>query len=153
MLLSGRAAVAEAVGTPDQRVVRVHGPGRFLGDLGMLTGQPAYATSIVADPGEVLAIIGAAQLLIMPVIAAGARVRAVAAAALALAHLVLCDSFNFDFVYGRPNWMDESWGIAGSSAWMLTWTWSRPAARSSSARRRERPSALVTRLVRACSLG
>ncbi len=56
VLLSGRVAVAEAVGTPDQRVVRVHGPGRFLGDLGMLTGQPAYATSIVADPGEVLAI-------------------------------------------------------------------------------------------------
>lgn len=54
--LSGRVAVAEAVGTPDQRVVRIHGPGRFLGDLGMLTGQPAYATSIVADPGEVLAI-------------------------------------------------------------------------------------------------
>jgi thioredoxin reductase (NADPH) len=48
--------VAEAVGTPDPRVVRVHGPGRFLGDLGVLTGQPAYATSIVADPGEVLAI-------------------------------------------------------------------------------------------------
>ena len=38
VLLSGRVAVAEAVGTPDQRVVRVHGPGRFLGDLGMLTG-------------------------------------------------------------------------------------------------------------------
>jgi thioredoxin reductase (NADPH) len=56
VLLSGRVAVAEAVGTPDQRVVRVHGPGRFLGDLGMLTGQPAYATSIVAEPGEVLAI-------------------------------------------------------------------------------------------------
>ncbi|SDZ10330.1 thioredoxin reductase (NADPH) [Geodermatophilus africanus] len=56
VLLSGRVAVAEAVGTPDQRVVRVHGPGRFIGDLGMLTEQPAYATSIVADPGEVLAI-------------------------------------------------------------------------------------------------
>ncbi|TFV91876.1 cyclic nucleotide-binding domain-containing protein [Blastococcus sp. CT_GayMR20] len=56
VLFSGRVAVAEAVGTPDQRVVRVHGPGRFLGDLGMLTGQPAYATTIVADPGEVLAI-------------------------------------------------------------------------------------------------
>jgi predicted acyltransferase len=75
------------------------------------------AKLLKANLWEVLAIIGAAQLLIMPVIAAGARVRAVAAVALALAHLVLSDSFNFDFVYGRPNWMDESWGIAGSSAW------------------------------------
>ena len=56
VVLSGRVAVAEAVGTPEQRVARLHGPGRFLGDLGMLTGQPAYATSIVADPGEVIAI-------------------------------------------------------------------------------------------------
>jgi thioredoxin reductase (NADPH) len=76
VVLSGRVAVAEAVGTPDQRVVRVHGPGRFLGDLGMLTGQPAYATSIVADPGEVLAI-------------PAERLRAVAAASAAFGDLVL----------------------------------------------------------------
>jgi thioredoxin reductase (NADPH) len=76
VLLSGRVAVAEAVGTPDQRVVRVHGPGRFLGDLGMLTGQPAYATSIGVDPGEVLAI-------------PADRLRAVAAAAPAFGDLLL----------------------------------------------------------------
>src|SRR4051812_19732450 len=35
----------------------------------------------------------------------------------------------------------------GSSAWMLTCTWSRPASRSASARGRDRPIALVTRLV------
>lgn len=76
VVLSGRVAVAEAFGTPDQRVVRVHGPGRFLGDLGMLTGQPAYATSIVADPGEVLAV-------------PAERLRAVAAASPAFGDLVL----------------------------------------------------------------
>jgi thioredoxin reductase (NADPH) len=76
VLLSGRVAVAEGVGTPDQRVVRLHGPGRFLGDLGMLTGQPAYATSIVADPGEVLAI-------------PAERLRAVVAAAPSFGDLVL----------------------------------------------------------------
>jgi thioredoxin reductase (NADPH) len=76
VVLSGRVAVAEAVGTPDQRVVRVHGPGRFLGDLGMLTGQPAYATSIVADPGEVLAI-------------AAEQLRAAAAASPSFGDLVL----------------------------------------------------------------
>lgn len=76
VVLSGRVAVAEAVGTPDQRIARVHGPGRFLGDLGMLTGQPAYATSIVAEAGEVLAI-------------PTARLREVAAASPAFADLVL----------------------------------------------------------------
>jgi thioredoxin reductase (NADPH) len=56
VVLSGRVAVAEAFGTPDQRVVRVHGPGRFLGELGVLTGQPAFLTDVVVDPGEVLAV-------------------------------------------------------------------------------------------------
>jgi thioredoxin reductase (NADPH) len=76
VLLSGRVAVAEGIGTPDPRVVRLHGPGRFVGDLGILTGQPAYATSIVADPGEALAI-------------PAERLRAVAAAAPAFGDLVL----------------------------------------------------------------
>jgi predicted acyltransferase len=82
---------------------------------------------IKANLWEVLAIIGVAQLLIMPVIAAGARVRAVTMAAFALAHLVFSYSFNFDFVYGRPNWMDGYWGIPGSTAWdggvfgLLSW--------------------------------
>jgi thioredoxin reductase (NADPH) len=56
VVLSGRVAVAEAFGTPDQRVIRVHAAGRFLGELGLLTGQPAFFTSVVVDPGEVLAI-------------------------------------------------------------------------------------------------
>src|SRR4051812_399535 len=45
VVLSGRVAVVEGCGTPDQRIVRVHGPGRFLGELGVLTGQPAFVSS------------------------------------------------------------------------------------------------------------
>jgi thioredoxin reductase (NADPH) len=56
VVLSGRVAVVEALGTPDQRMVRVHGPGRFLGELGVLTGQVAFFASVVVDPGEVLAV-------------------------------------------------------------------------------------------------
>jgi thioredoxin reductase (NADPH) len=56
VVLSGRVAVVEGYGTPDQRVVRVHGPGRFLGELGVLTGQAAFFTSVVVDDGEVLAV-------------------------------------------------------------------------------------------------
>ncbi|MCE0765144.1 FAD-dependent oxidoreductase [Pseudonocardia kujensis] len=56
VLLSGRVAVVEALGTPDQRVARLHGPGRFLGELGVLTRQPAFLSDVVVDPGEVLAV-------------------------------------------------------------------------------------------------
>ncbi|HEY0402694.1 MAG TPA: cyclic nucleotide-binding domain-containing protein, partial [Blastococcus sp.] len=56
VLLAGRVAVVEAFGTPDQRVARVHGPGRFLGELGVLTGQASFFASVVVDPGEVLAV-------------------------------------------------------------------------------------------------
>jgi thioredoxin reductase (NADPH) len=56
VVLAGRVGVAEAFATPEQRVVRVHGPGRFLGELGLLSGQAAFLTSIVVEPGEVLAV-------------------------------------------------------------------------------------------------
>jgi thioredoxin reductase (NADPH) len=56
VVLAGRVAVVEGWGTPDQRALRVHGPGRFLGELGVLTGQPAFFTSVVVDPGEVLEV-------------------------------------------------------------------------------------------------
>src|SRR3954454_617629 len=56
VVLSGRVAVVEGYGTPDQRVVRVHGPGRFLGELGVLTGQVSFFASVVVDPGVVLAV-------------------------------------------------------------------------------------------------
>jgi thioredoxin reductase (NADPH) len=51
VLLSGRVAVVEALGTPDQRVVRLHGPGRFLGELGVLTAQPAFLSDGRRRPG------------------------------------------------------------------------------------------------------
>jgi thioredoxin reductase (NADPH) len=54
VVLSGRVAEVEGYGTPEQRIVRVHGPGRFLGEVGVLTGQPAFVSSVVVDPGEVL---------------------------------------------------------------------------------------------------
>jgi hypothetical protein len=53
----------------------------------------------------------------MPVIASGARVRAVTLVAFVAAHLLLSYFFNFDFVFSRPNWMDDFLGTAGSGAW------------------------------------
>jgi len=55
VVLSGRVAIVETFGT-HRRIVRVHGPGRFLGELGLLTGQVAFFTAVVLDPGEVLEV-------------------------------------------------------------------------------------------------
>jgi len=55
VILSGKVAVAEGTGD-DAKIVRVHGPRRFLGELGLLEGQPAFVSAVVAEPGEVLAI-------------------------------------------------------------------------------------------------
>jgi predicted acyltransferase len=70
-----------------------------------------------ADLWEVLAIIGVTQILLLPVIAASARVRTIVWIGCAVVHLAISHSFNFFFVYGKPNWMDDIWGLAGKSAW------------------------------------
>jgi predicted acyltransferase len=75
------------------------------------------ARLVKANLWEVLAIIGVAQLLTLPVIGASARVRAAAMAAFALGHVLLCYLFNFDFVYGRPNALDPYWGAAETTCW------------------------------------
>ncbi|AQW54388.1 FAD-dependent oxidoreductase [Streptomyces violaceusniger] len=56
VILSGSIEIVEAHGTPDERVLRVHGPGRFLGELGLLQGQVAFYTARARDPGEVLSL-------------------------------------------------------------------------------------------------
>jgi thioredoxin reductase (NADPH) len=40
----------------EEPVVAVHGPRRFLGELSLLTGQPAFYTTVVREPGEVLEV-------------------------------------------------------------------------------------------------
>ncbi|MFD0533211.1 cyclic nucleotide-binding domain-containing protein [Actinomadura luteofluorescens] len=37
-------------------VISLHGPGRFLGELGLLTGQPTFLTARVAEPGKVIVV-------------------------------------------------------------------------------------------------
>jgi thioredoxin reductase (NADPH) len=56
VVLRGKVAVLEGYQTPDEQVVRVHGPGRFLGELGLLTGQVSFFTDVAAVAGEVLAV-------------------------------------------------------------------------------------------------
>jgi thioredoxin reductase (NADPH) len=60
VILEGKVAVMEESST-DRRVIGVHGPRRFLGELGLLTGQTVFVTAIVVEPGEVV-VVSAQQL-------------------------------------------------------------------------------------------
>jgi thioredoxin reductase (NADPH) len=58
VILSGKVAVVEGYddAAGKGRVVRVHGPRRFLDELSLLTGQPSFVTFVAVEPGEVLAV-------------------------------------------------------------------------------------------------
>src|SRR5262249_15141219 len=75
------------------------------------------AKLLKANMWEVLAIIGVVQLLLLPVVAAPPWVRILTMVACLATHVVLCYSFNYEFVYARPNWMDAYWGSARTRAW------------------------------------
>ncbi|HEY2142617.1 MAG TPA: cyclic nucleotide-binding domain-containing protein [Solirubrobacteraceae bacterium] len=55
VILSGKVAVIEP-SEDGERVIGIHGPGRFLGELGLITGQAAFVTATVREPGEVLVV-------------------------------------------------------------------------------------------------
>ena len=56
VVLAGTVAVVEGRGTPEEHVISVHGHGRFLGELSLLTGEGSFYAAVAADAGEVLAV-------------------------------------------------------------------------------------------------
>jgi thioredoxin reductase (NADPH) len=56
VVLAGKVALVEGYGDPDERPVGLHGRGRFLGGIGLLTGRPVFLTAVVREPGEVLVV-------------------------------------------------------------------------------------------------
>ena len=60
VVLDGRVGTQTGEG-PEARMVAVHGPGRFLGELNLLTGGPSFLTAIALEAGEVL-VVPAARL-------------------------------------------------------------------------------------------
>lgn len=56
VVLEGKIAVLDARGTPEERVLRTVGPGRFLGELGVITDQPELVTTVALTDGVVLAV-------------------------------------------------------------------------------------------------
>ncbi|MGW7072749.1 FAD-dependent oxidoreductase [Streptomyces sp. NPDC054855] len=55
-ILDGTVEILQDHGGPEERTVAVHGPGRFLGELGLLEGEVAFETAVVREAGEILAI-------------------------------------------------------------------------------------------------
>jgi thioredoxin reductase (NADPH) len=55
VILQGKVAIVEGFGY-DDTVIGVHGPRRFLGELGLLTGEAIFVTAVVQQAGEVLAV-------------------------------------------------------------------------------------------------
>src|SRR6201995_2203605 len=56
VILAGKVAVVEGRGTPEERLIGVHGRGRFLGELSLLTDEGSFYTAIAVGAGEVLAV-------------------------------------------------------------------------------------------------
>jgi thioredoxin reductase (NADPH) len=56
VILSGKVAVVTVDPFGEQRTIRVHGPGRFLGELGDLEDQAAFYTAEAVEAGEVLVV-------------------------------------------------------------------------------------------------
>jgi thioredoxin reductase (NADPH) len=77
VVLSGKVAVTTTDEAGNRQLIRVHGPRRFLGELGDLEGQAAFYTAEVVEAGEVLVV-------------PKDRVRALVAHDPALSDLILC---------------------------------------------------------------
>jgi len=65
ILLSGAVDVLVGVGSADERCITRHGPGRFMGELNLLSGLRVFVSARVVEPGEVLVVpVGALRRVI-----------------------------------------------------------------------------------------
>ena len=56
VILEGKVAIVEGVGTADEHIIGIHGPRRFLGEISLLTGQVSFVSAVVVEAGEVLIV-------------------------------------------------------------------------------------------------
>ncbi|MDQ3886589.1 MAG: Crp/Fnr family transcriptional regulator [Actinomycetota bacterium] len=55
-VLDGTIAIVKNIGRDGQRIVSAHGPGRFLGELNVLTEEPGYLTAVTTQAVEVIRV-------------------------------------------------------------------------------------------------
>ena len=56
VVLAGEAGIVERLGQPGETVIARYGPGQFLGEIGLLTGQRAYLSAAAATAGRLLRV-------------------------------------------------------------------------------------------------
>jgi thioredoxin reductase (NADPH) len=56
VVIRGRVAILDDYGTDRESVIGVHGESRFLGELSLITGEPAFLTAEVRAPGEAIVV-------------------------------------------------------------------------------------------------
>lgn len=56
VIVSGRVAIIDGYGQADERTIVEHGPGKFLGELNLLTGQAVYLTAVAREPTQTIAV-------------------------------------------------------------------------------------------------
>jgi thioredoxin reductase (NADPH) len=61
VVLSGEVEIIFGSSDGNEQMITSHGPGRFIGELNLLTGMRAYVSARVVEPGEVL-VVPAAEL-------------------------------------------------------------------------------------------
>lgn len=76
-----------------------------------------FASLIKANLWETLAVIGVSQIVVLPFIAKRTAVVALGMLGLLIGHMLFCYSFNFAFIFGQPNWLNEYWGVATKGCW------------------------------------
>ena len=75
------------------------------------------AGMIKANLWETLAVIGVSQIVVLPFIAKRTAVVALGMVGLLVGHMLFSYSFNFAFIFGQPNWLNEYWGVATKGCW------------------------------------
>lgn len=76
-----------------------------------------FASLIKADMWETLAIIGVSQIIVLPFIAKRTPVVVLGMLGLMVGHMLFTYSFNFDFIFGQPNWLNAYWGVPKQTCW------------------------------------
>lgn len=79
--------------------------------------REVLAVTLKANLWETLAIIGCAQMLVIPFIGRSWKTRLLVFIGMLAGHAIISYQFNWNFVHGLPNVLDQYWGAKGKRAW------------------------------------
>ena len=65
VVLDGVVEILDGFGTSEEVVLGLHGQGRFIGELSLMTGEPAYLAARVREAGEMIVLARAALMSVV----------------------------------------------------------------------------------------